>query len=59
MGAEAACSVTFKNRTTAGRARLETDVLEFRSPDLRLSIPFRQMKKVTSRGEILTVTFAL
>jgi hypothetical protein len=59
MGAEAACSVTFKNRTTTGRARLETDVLEFRGPDLRLSIPFRQMKRVTSRGEILTVMFAL
>jgi hypothetical protein len=40
-------------------ARLETDVLEFRSPELRLSIPFRQMKNVTSRGQTLFVTFAL
>ena len=59
MGAEANCNVTFRNRTTTGRARLETDVLEFRGPDLRLSIPFKQMKKVTSRGDTLTVTFAL
>jgi len=59
MGAEASCNVTFKNRTTTGKARLETDVLEFRSPELRLSIPFKQMKNVTSRGQTLFVTFAL
>jgi hypothetical protein len=59
MGTEATCNVTFKNRTTTGRARLETDVLKFRGPELRLSIPFRQMTRVTSRGETLTVTFAL
>jgi len=41
-----------------GRARLETEVLQFRGGDLRLSIPFREISKITVRGGTLTVTFA-
>ena len=36
MGAEASCTLRFKGRTSAGRARLETDVLEFRGGDVSL-----------------------
>jgi len=56
MGAEASCTLRFKGRTSAGRARLETDVLEFRGGDLRLSMPFKQMSKITARAGTLSVT---
>jgi hypothetical protein len=56
MGAEATCRATFKGQTVSGRARLETDVLQFRGSDLKLSIPFKEMKTVTARGGTLTVT---
>jgi hypothetical protein len=57
MGVEAACDVRFKGKTASGKARLETEVLQFRAPDLRLSIPFTQMSKVAARGNTLSVTF--
>ena len=57
MGAEASCTVTFKQKTVAGKARLETDVLQFRGGDVRLNIPFKDMKRVTVRDSILNVTF--
>src|SRR5258706_12728064 len=57
MGAEATCTARFKGLTASGKARLETDVLQFRGGDLTLSIPFRQMSKVTARGGTLSVTF--
>jgi hypothetical protein len=56
MGAEASCTLRFKGRTSAGRARLETDVLEFRGGDVRLSMPFKQMSKITARAGTLSVT---
>ena len=40
MGAESICTATFKGRSASGKARLETDVLQFRGGDLKLSIPF-------------------
>jgi len=55
MGAEATCTARFGSKTTKGLARLETAVLEFRSPDVSLSIPFKQMTKVTARGGALTI----
>lgn len=58
MGAEAVCTVTINGKRTAGKARLETDVLQFRGPDLKLSIPFKDMRKLTAREETLTVSFA-
>jgi hypothetical protein len=57
MGAEAICTVKFKGKTASGKCRLETDVLYFRGGDLRLSISFKQMSKVTARGGTLSVTF--
>jgi hypothetical protein len=57
MGAEAICTATFKGRSASGKARLETDVLQFRGGDLKLSIPFAQMSKIGARGGTLSVTF--
>ena len=57
MGAEAVCTARFKGQTSAGKARLETDVLHFRGGDIRLSIPFKQMSKIAARGATLSVTF--
>ena len=57
MGAEATCTARFKGQTASGKARLETDVLQFRGGDLKLSIPFKQMSKVAARGGTLSVTF--
>ena len=57
MGAESRCKATLEGKATLGKARLETEVLEFRGPDLKLSIPFKTMKKVVARGDALTITF--
>src|ERR1700741_2897066 len=57
MGAEAACTVTFNKKTVAGKARLETDALQFRGGDVRLNIPFKEMKRVTADDSVLSVTF--
>ena len=58
MGAEADCDVRFKGKNATGHARLETEMLQFRGGDLRLSIPFKEMSKVSARGGILSVVFA-
>ena len=58
MGAEADCAVRFKGKSATGRARLETEVLQFRGGDLRLSIPFKEMSKVSAHGGTLSVAFA-
>ena len=55
MGAEALCAATFNGRTVEGKARLETNVLEFRGPDLRLSIRFDEMTAVSARAGKLTI----
>jgi hypothetical protein len=57
VGAEATCTARFKGRTASGKARLETEVLQFRAVDLKLSIPFKQMTKITARDGTLSVTF--
>jgi hypothetical protein len=57
MGAEARCEVRYKRETATGRAWLETDVLRFRGGDLRLSIPFKEMSKVSARNGTLSVEF--
>lgn len=58
MGAEAACTVTHKGKRAVGKARLETDALEFRGVDLRLSIPFASITKIVASDGRLTVSFA-
>jgi hypothetical protein len=55
VGAEALCTATFKGRLVDGKARLETNVLEFRGPDLRLSIRFDDMTAVGARDGNLTI----
>jgi hypothetical protein len=57
MGAEAECDLRFKGKTVRGKARLETDTLQFRGGDLRWSIAFTQMSKITARDGTLKVTF--
>ena len=42
MGAEAMCTARFKNRSASGKARLETEVLQFRSEALKLTIPYKR-----------------
>jgi len=56
MGAEASCTARFRGRTIAGKARLETESLEFRGPELKLSIPFKEISRVDGRDGVLTVT---
>jgi hypothetical protein len=57
MGSEATCTARFKGRTAVGKARLETEILQFRGGELKLSIPFKQMSKVAARAGTLSVTF--
>ena len=57
MGAEAACTVRLGRRMAEGKARLETDVLQFRGGDIHLSIPFGEISKIASRDGTLTVRF--
>jgi hypothetical protein len=58
MGAEATCVARFGGRSARGKARLETDVLEFRGGDLRLTIPLAQISTATASSDALTVAFA-
>src|SRR4051794_17479237 len=57
MGSEATMSARFNGRTATGKARLETDVLQFRGGELKLTIPFAKMSKVSARGGALNITF--
>ena len=58
MGSEATIIARFKGQAASGKARLETDVLHFRGGDLKLSIPFKLMKKIGAQDGTLRVTFA-
>jgi hypothetical protein len=57
MGAEATCTATCNRTSATGKARLETDVLQFRGDGLKLTIPFKTMKKVAARDGTLRVSF--
>src|SRR5262245_1221130 len=56
MGAEAKCTARVKGRTHVGTARLESETLQFRGRDVRLSIPFKAMKRVEAVDGELRVT---
>ena len=56
MGAEAKCTAKIKGKTVKGTARLETDAVEFRGGDVRLTIRFAQMKGVAATDGTLTLT---
>jgi hypothetical protein len=58
MGQEATCTVTAGRRRVDGKALLETSEVIFRSPDLRLKIPFASIKKLDATNGKLTVTHA-
>jgi hypothetical protein len=55
MGAETTCAVTFNRRTSTAKVRLETTVLQIRSADLKLDVPFSMMTKVVSRNGSLVI----
>ena len=57
MGLEADCTVRFGDRTSAGRAMLETDELLFRG-DFRLKIPFADVSSFEAAGGQLEVIFS-
>lgn len=57
MGAEAICTATFGRRRAEGKALLETSELIFRSPELRLKIPFSEIKKLDVNGGKLIVSY--
>ncbi len=55
MGAEAECTVRFGGKSARGKARLETEMLQFRGDDLKLNLPYKKMSAVIARGGTLTV----
>jgi hypothetical protein len=57
MGLEAVCQIQFKGQRVPGKARLETDVLQIRGPQLELTIPFKEIEKVAAERGMLAVTF--
>jgi len=57
MGAEAACTVTVGRRRIAGKALLETSELLFRSPELRLKVPFASITSAEAKGGRLVVAW--
>lgn len=57
MGSEATCTARFKGQAVSGKARLETETLEFRGGDVKLSIPFKTVKKVDVRGDLLAIDY--
>ena len=56
MGNEALVTARFKGKTASGKARLETEILYFRGGDIKLTIPFKQISKISARGGTLHVT---
>jgi hypothetical protein len=58
MGSEAVCRATCNRKSSSGKARLETDVLQFRGADLKLTIPFKEMTSVAAKAGTLRVAFA-
>jgi hypothetical protein len=55
MGQEIQCKVRVGRTVAAGKALLESTELIFRSPDLRLKIPFRQMTSIEAQDGWLRV----
>lgn len=56
MGAEIKCAARLGGKRSHGTARLETDVLQFRGGNLKISIPFKAISKVAARDGTLRVT---
>jgi hypothetical protein len=58
MGTETTCTATFARATASGKALLESDRLEFRGGDLRVSVPFKDVKQLSVRAGTLAVKFS-
>jgi len=58
MGADVMCTATVGGRGVKGKARLETDVLQFRAAELTLNIPFNAMTAIAASDGTLTVRHA-
>jgi delta 1-pyrroline-5-carboxylate dehydrogenase len=56
MGMEAKCICRLGNKTSEGKAHLDSNTLTFRG-EFRLSIPLRQIKSVEAKNGRLSVTF--
>jgi hypothetical protein len=56
MGAEITCTCTTGRRSAEGKALLETNELIFRSPELKLTIPFSAITALDVVGADLRVT---
>ena len=53
MGNEATCVARMNGKSASGKARLETDVLQFRGDGLKISIPFKSMTSIVAKnGEL-------
>ncbi len=57
MGSEAICSVRYAGLVSEGKALLETTELIFRSPEVRLRIPFRDIASLSDGDGELCVNF--
>ena len=57
MGAETTCAVTYKGMTSSAKVRLETSDLQIRGTDLKLDVPFSEMKKVVARTGSLSFSY--
>jgi len=57
MGREARCTAHVGRKRATGTARLETDTLQFRGGDLRLSIPFKSMTKISAHDGTLDISY--
>jgi hypothetical protein len=57
MGSEALCRVTYDGRSFTGKALLETSELLFRSDDLRLKIPFRDITSLSEEEGALRIAY--
>jgi hypothetical protein len=53
MGSEALVKFLVNGESAKGKARLETDTLQLRGADVRVSIPFKAMRNVRSSGGVL------
>jgi hypothetical protein len=58
MGREAVCTARFGGKSAAGKALLETKEVIFRSPGLRLQIPFDRIQRIEVKGGTLTLKTA-
>ena len=57
MGNEAVCRARLGATEATGKALLESETLLFRSPDLKLKIPFASITGVADADGVLTITF--